>query len=391
MPALFVDGIRKPYSHLISKSEDGFSYLPWMAAMALAERPVVEVVHDVSGRPFHVPFQSHREAMVLVQSGYQSVMMPVRDAAGNTLRADAMNALHVNNAISRATAKLCAIAHGVALGLWLDGTETPSGFLAELGVKPDSVLHEVAPLARTTGNGYRYIPWPAAWAAARIASPLVAFSIDPVPVPVNDTWMVKVELHDDRVESHTLLYPILGEMIDESGKAVLMPLVDPDVNDMNRAVMRAVTRGVAMRTGYGLSVYADEDLEAINVKPIQRKQSTDRVFRVPRTTSEAHAASDRHETRDLSEHLERVASKAATMTEEERHEHVIAIRDRVRNSNKGAVLTDAQMMDQLNAFYANSPAYRDDHPLIRTEGLSGERTFFDLPKEDLLRIRAVIG
>ncbi len=393
MPVMFVDGIRKPYSHLVSKVEDGFTYLPWMAALALAERPVIEIVRDAAGRPFHVPFPSHNEAMVMVRSGKQTVLMPVRDAAGSTVKADAMNALQVNNAVSRATAKLCAIAHGIGLGLWLDGLETPSGLLSDLGVTPSSVLHEVAPLVKKTAHGYPYVPWVAAWASARIVGAIEAFSVDPVPVPISDTWSVAVTLHGNGA-SQTFLYPILGEMIDETGKASLMPLVDPNIDDMNRACMRAVARGVAMMTGYGMSVYADEDREAINVRPIQRRQSTDRTFRVPKTTAEAHKASDLHERHGLSEHLERVASKASSMTEAERFECVNAIRDRVRLSNKGAVLSDAQMIEQLNAFYANSPAHENGSPLINLDAYdvpSHALSFFDLSSADLLRIRAVIG
>jgi hypothetical protein len=45
------------------------------------------------------------------------------------------------------------------------------------------------------------------------------------------------------------------------------PLTKPTTHDWNSAVMRCMTRAVAVVTGYGLSVYAREDVESLLREP----------------------------------------------------------------------------------------------------------------------------
>ena len=373
MPVEFLEGIKKPYAHLVKKLGDKMTYMPWMSAVALAEHPAIEPVYNHAGNPFHVVFNS---AIVVVRSGEQTVMMPVRKSDGQTATVDEINVAVVNHAIARATAKICAISYGVGLGLWLNGIESPGVFLNELGVRPDSRLNETTPLVRLTEAGYRYVPWVAAWAAARITGQLQCFAVEPEPVRVGETFGLNVAIKG-KAGSVRLFYPILGEFLPEDGKASMLPLLDPNVDDFNRSAMRAMTRGVAMLTGYGASVYADEDVEDLNVRPIAKRESTE--FRVPATSAQARKASDLHEAAGVGKILDRAISEARTMSEEQRMQTIKRIRERVGGS-------DEQIIEKVNSFFMRSPG-SGGKPLIATQQASLDA----LDEGDLAKLAAVTG
>jgi hypothetical protein len=157
--------------------------------------------------------------------------------------------------------------------------ENISAFLKALAVEPKSDLMTVTPLASTKGaRKICYVDWAVAYTAAKITDLDFTFEVgmyetvnpstgEVVKLPfqqVANGWMVSVKV-TYRGRSHTEILPIMDHANN--------PLADPDCFDWNKAVMRCMAKAVAVCTGYGLTVYAQEELQNFlnGREPIQRK------------------------------------------------------------------------------------------------------------------------
>lgn len=103
-------------------------------------------------------------------------------------------------------------------------------------------------------NGLSYVSWAWAWAEALKADPSCNFEVhtfDGLPyMRVNDTGMVwvTVKMFD---KSMTCFLPVMNHRN--------QPIANPDSFQVNTAIMRCLTKGLAMH-GLGLYIYAGEDL-----------------------------------------------------------------------------------------------------------------------------------
>lgn len=108
-------------------------------------------------------------------------------------------------------------------------------------------------------NGLTYLSWAHAWAEALKADPAATFHVDTfqladgTTVPymnINDTAMVWVRVTIFGKEMACFL-PVM----DHRNK----PIQEPDAFQVNTAIMRCMTKGLALH-GLGLHIYAGEDL-----------------------------------------------------------------------------------------------------------------------------------
>ncbi|RME56525.1 DUF1071 domain-containing protein [Candidatus Parcubacteria bacterium] len=213
----------------------------------------------------------------------------------------------IGDSINRCRAKAVAMVNGVGLSLYAGYGDNVVGFIKALGVKPDTEdLSSVQPLLSQKGGRYAkpYLSWAAALAAMRITDPDSYWELeyseftDPetgeiVKAPVfraGSGWMVGVTIHWRGI-SHTEWLPVMGvrEVMTKNGPKKLdhQPITDPNINEWNTAVMRCLAKGIAIATGYGISVYAKEDIESLKAEVIggPAQQQPKPVVESPVTTA----------------------------------------------------------------------------------------------------------
>ena len=284
MAKTFVEGIKTPIKGLVSEA-NGHQYLPWPTAMALAERPPLSVVQFDSGHPYLEFFGGLVVAVEgAVGEHRQRVWLPVLTPSNLALAAERATARDIGDAQSRCRAKAAALIHGVGMSLYAGHGDSVVGFLKELGITPQSDLSQI-PAPTGDKRGAAYVDWTSAYTAAKLTDPNFRFEVemfedvDPetgemscIPARrVRGGWMVAVTLHY-KGDSHTEWLPIMGvqEVQTKNGRKKMdhQPLVSPSTHDWNRAVMRCLTRGIAVLTGYGIAVYAREDLDDLHREPM---------------------------------------------------------------------------------------------------------------------------
>lgn len=290
MSKTFVEGIKTSIRGLIEEAH-GLTYLPWPIAVALADRPNLRVVTFESG----MPYLEFLGSMVVAvdgdhEGGTQRVWLPVMDARHNAVRAAESNSRDIGDAISRCRAKAIAMIHGVGMSLYAGHKDDHVAFIKALGVRPDSDLSKVEPVVnkkpdkKPGSSGAAYVDWGAAYTAAKITDPEFRFEVlmfDEIDTSTGEVrsipakrvrggYMVAVSM-TYKGQSHTEWLPIMGVLPVQTKNGVKkldhQPLPNPDAHDWNRAVMRCLTRGIATLTGYGLSVYAGEDVENLHREP----------------------------------------------------------------------------------------------------------------------------
>lgn len=277
-PKTFIEGIRyTDISDLVS-NVNGMDYLAWPTAIALAGRPKLDVVSFDS-----MPFLSFFGGGAVAVEGFsgerkQRIWLPIMDNKHKSISQGKIDVRDINDSLSRCRAKAVAMLHGVGLSLYAEYGGNSIGFLKNLGVKPDSDLSQVEPLtAKKPGKApASYVDWVAAYTAAKLTDPEFYFEVldfnnidmetgEEKLIPaqqVGSSWMVAVKLIH-KGQEHIEWLPVMGtkEVQTKNGlkKMDHQPLDNPTTHDWNRAVMRCLTRGIAVLTGYGLSVYAKED------------------------------------------------------------------------------------------------------------------------------------
>lgn len=283
----FTDGIKKPVKDLINKAElvEGKeqSYLPWASALALTNRAPMQV-ELFNSRPYLPLFGC---AAVAVRAGKQLTWLPVLGNKNQPIALDKLTSRDVNDSLNRCRAKTAAMVYGVGLCVYA-GVHDVLQYLREVNVKPTDDLSRVEPRVELLGTKKKpYVDWTSALAAARITDPDFVWEvqffevldettgdIQPQPyVRTGDSYMVAVKVAHQGVE-HTEFLPIMGtlEVKTKNGPKNLehQPLPNPTVHDWNRAVMRCLTKGIACATGYGLGIYAREDIDNLHVDPLRK-------------------------------------------------------------------------------------------------------------------------
>lgn len=294
---VFVEGIKTPYAGLVKKKEittkEGkktFTYLRWNRAIPLAGTPK-QVVRVTNGRLYKEVFGG---AVVTIEETLpngvvQATHLPVLNGANQPVPLARLTSRDVGNALSRCRAKAVAMVNGVGLPLYAGGQTDCIAFIKKLGVKPESDLHKTNAVVtdKEEKNG-TYIDWPYSLAAARITDPNFHWEVveferidkstgEVVMFPAIEAgigWFVAVKV-TYKGEEHTEYLPIMGfaEVKTKNGPKMLdhQPIQNPNVHDWNRAVMRCMVKAIAFPSGYGIGVYADEDLEDLDVEPLGRK------------------------------------------------------------------------------------------------------------------------
>lgn len=287
----FIEGVKTPVKGLV-QSANGLPYLPWPTAIALSGRPDIRVAQfGEDGDPFLAFFDG---LVVAVDAGDQRVWLPVLDGRNQPISPEKGTSRDVTDTINRARCKAVAMVHGVGMSLYAGYGENVAGFLRDLGVRPDSDLAQVEPLtAQKPGRSQAtYVDWAAAYTAAKLTDPEFSFRVHSFAgIPAKrllDYWAVAVTVRHSGRE-HTEWLPMMGvfEVQTKNGLRKLdhQPLANPTVHDWNRAVMRCMTKAVAVCTGYGLSVYAREDIEALHREPIGTARATEPASEAPVTDS----------------------------------------------------------------------------------------------------------
>lgn len=287
MSSSFSEGLKWDFSPFV-KTVEGAAYLPYPIVTAAAQKSP-RVVPAEDGRLYHSIFGG---AVVSVELDGQQISLPVLDRENKPIPVEAVNSRDISDTIVRAKTKIIAVTRGYGLALYA-GDVRPLDFIKGVGVKPDSDLRTVQPRVRAkpskAGTGPAYVSWADAVAAAKLTDPGFRWEVltfneadeDGVIRPLPYTragvgYMVGVKV-TYRGQEHTEYLAIMGvlEVQTKKGPKKLdnQPLPNPTSHDWNRAVARCLTKAIALATGYGLSVYAKEDLEDIEMRFIGSRQA----------------------------------------------------------------------------------------------------------------------
>ena len=273
----FLDGLKLAIPPAQIEDRDGLSYISWVTALAMAKRPEQTVV-NFAGKPAMPMFGGVIVAvdMPLPNGKVQRTYMPVLNNRKAAVPASAINVRDVTNTVARARAKAIAMVTGVGLCLYANYDGDAPRFVKELGLGPDGDPAGVQPIStqKKSKSGklvVQYLDWAVALAAARITDAdfhweVVTYSVvdgdgeihDKLFLPFAKGYLVAIKV-TWRGKEHIEILPVMGEQH--------QPLEQPTSADWNRAVMRCLAKGISVVTGYGLSLYAGEDLTMFAEQP----------------------------------------------------------------------------------------------------------------------------
>lgn len=283
---MFEKGLATSYEDVVEKIE-GVSFVSWASVLARSGRPKQEVVRFTPQGLFLEVFGG---AVVAVDTWVGDVRrrcwLPVLDAKNNPVPASKMDVRSLNDTIARCRAKSVAMATGHSLSYYAGGLSSEE-FVKALGdLRPDCDPATVQPFeSKKVDKGGKvkasYLGWPAAIAAASITDPQFTWEViwgqvadkatgEVLTMPYMEGpgggYIVGVKINW-RDRCHTEFLPILGIDTVQTKygpkKMEHRPNLNPTAADWNTAVMRCLAKGIAVCTGYGLSLYAGEDLERL--------------------------------------------------------------------------------------------------------------------------------
>lgn len=283
-----------------TKKVDGMSYIPWAMAYGMAGRPEYEVLRFDGGQPVRRLFGG---SAVAVRIEGQDVYLPILDAKGRPIPAGVENARDVSDTIARCIARAIAIRKGLGLSLYSLCEGDGPTYTDCLAITPDTPdIAAVPPLRDSKSGGKRqdteYLGWHAAVAACAITDPDFRWWVEEFPSGNGWTlpalkleggkgWLVSVAIrYKGRVAKQWL--PIMGvlPLLDKNGQPQVVtgrdgkpildrdgkpkvklldnqPILNPDVMDWHKAIMRCLAKCIALHTGYGLALYAHEDVTPV--------------------------------------------------------------------------------------------------------------------------------
>lgn len=288
------------------KKIEGMAYLPWAAAIALSEY-APQVVATFDGRPVLQVFGGAVVAvdMTLPDGKPQRTWLPVLDARNNAIKLEIVTARDISDSIARCKAKAIAMVTGVGMSLFADHGGNGMAWLKDLAVTEGSNLPAVQAIVYTKAGVAKasYVDWASALGAARITDPNFHWEVRMfegvdkdtgeiarvVPyVRMGGSFMVAVDV-SYKGRQHTEWLPIMGIVEVNGKKRDNQPLTKPDCFDWNYAVMRCLTKAIAVISGYGLSAYAKDDLtqlgdNAQQIEEEKQKSTTSALLELIRKT-----------------------------------------------------------------------------------------------------------
>ncbi len=257
------------------ETKNGMSYLSWAVAVSLAKTPQHAPVM-FNHQPYRRLF---RGAVVAIDMLEQRIWLPVLDERNNPIAAENVTSRDVSDALQRCRAKAVAMITGIGMSIYAGFDGNGGKFVAELGLTAESDLANVKAITSKKGgnSSAEYLDWASALSAVKatdeafrwevVEYPGVDFEtgevVDMPYLKTNDTAMVCVRVVYKGRE-HLEWLPIMGVLPVKTKhgekKMDHQPLINPNVFDWNRSVMRCLTKAISVVSGYGLSIYAGEDL-----------------------------------------------------------------------------------------------------------------------------------
>jgi len=263
----YLENLKLDISSLVEE-KNGLSYLSWPIAMNLAGRPQHRMV--LFGNSPYLPICGG--GVVAVDMGGQRTWLPILDGENKPIYINKINSRDILNSFQRCRTKAIAMTYGIGMSLYAGFGGNGSQFVEALGVTERTDLSKVEAITNMK-EGNQYVNWAAAVAAAKITDPGFRWEVDmfesfasqPLPyLSIGNTFLVSITVTYKGV-THTELLPIMGTIPVRVGDSVQeldhQPLTSPNVFDWNRSVMRCLAKAIAVVSGYGLSVYAGEDLD----------------------------------------------------------------------------------------------------------------------------------
>lgn len=258
-----------------TETKDGMAYLSWAVAVALAERPEHSLV-QFGDKPY---LEALGGALIAVDMGAQRTWLPVLDNRNHPVAVANVTSRDVSDTYQRCRTKAIAATFGIGMSLYAGFEGNAGKFVEDLGLTPDSDLTKVKAITSKKGGGSNaeYLDWASALAAVKITDPDFHWSVvmhqvvdkmtgEVVEMPylqVGDTFMVSIEVAY-KGHRHTEWLPIMGVLPVKTKygekKMDHQPLINPNVFDWNRSIMRCLAKAISVVSGYGLSIYAGEDL-----------------------------------------------------------------------------------------------------------------------------------
>lgn len=343
--------ITKEYAQYVKEKISGTYYIPWgtmvqMAAPAL-KHPLQVLRHGEDGTLTMPLFGGH---LVAVQYGDQIVWLPVLSMDGRPQ--ENPSAKDIGASVNRCRCKAAAMATGYGIGIYAH-VRSAKEFMEKLrgkDIQGGTALANIPPLVIEKKKGVGYVPWAAAYAAAKLADPSLTWEVRffreqnmetgevqcvPYSCAPGGGFLVSVIIRGQHGE-HEEILPILGiqEVMTKFGKKKLdhQTLPMPTVADWNRAVMRALTKGIAFATGYGISLYGDEDDDIpaeAEEEPITSQEETPQKKESPKTeATQAKATKEEEET------PQKDAPKAEAAQAKAREERILLIREKLEEYGK---------------------------------------------------------
>jgi len=283
-----------------NKSDQEVPYVAWTRIVQMAGRPRHATATFHHGDGAHSIERGYRSffggSVVAVDMDIgtgesQRVYLPVLGKDNNPVPAGKETSRHVGDALSRCVARAIAMVHGLGLTVYDGRTSTGEPlhqrwfgdgetYAHQLGVTPETDLALVTPMldmksAKDSPRKTPYLGWHAAIAACRITDPTFFWEVIEVDsvdhttgevlklpaMNVAEGYMVGVKIRYKGQMCFPIWLPIMEtrEVQTRKGPKVMehQPATHPDVFQWHSAVMRCLSKAIAINTGYGLSAYSD--------------------------------------------------------------------------------------------------------------------------------------
>jgi len=275
-------------------------YIAWTRAVQMAGRPRHATAMFADGAEDYRIERNYRSffdgcvvavEMEIETGEMQRIYLPVLGKDNQPVLEGKETSRQIGDSLSRCVARAIAIVHGLGLTAfdgrnsageplhqrWFGDGET---YASQLNVTPETDLVLATPMLdmkvdKKTGRKTPYLGWHAAIAACRITDPTFLWEIMEVDsvdhatgdflrlpaMKVTEGYMVGVKIRYKGQWCFPVWLPIMEtrEVQTRNGLKNMehQPSILPDVFQWHTAVMRCLTKAIAINTGYGLSAYSD--------------------------------------------------------------------------------------------------------------------------------------
>jgi len=275
-------------------------YIAWTRLVQMAGRPrhaTAMFAHGAEDRRVERGYRSFFGGSAVavdmeIETGeMQRVYLPVLGKDNQPVLEGKETSRQIGDSLSRCVARAISMVHGLGLTAfdgrnsageplhqrWFGDGET---YASQLNVTPETDLALAIPMLdiKTDKKSTRktpYLGWHAAIAACRITDPSFLWEIMEVDsvdhatggflrlpaMKVTEGYMVGVKIRYKGQWCFPVWLPIMEarEVQTRNGPKVMehQPAVLPDIFQWHTAVMRCLTKAIAINTGYGLSAYSD--------------------------------------------------------------------------------------------------------------------------------------